>query len=137
MTATVNRIIELMQLEGDTASSLEQKSGLTTSSIAQWKKHRSNPSIDSLVKLCRYFNVSADYLLCLSDNPTPIKTNEIVKRQDMFLSTNLVTLSHEKRFVETAKMYMVLPDIYRERVYGIVQGIVIGLGFNIQNILEK
>ncbi len=28
------------------------------------------PTIDKVIKLCNYFNVSADYLLGLSDDPT-------------------------------------------------------------------
>ena len=30
------------------------------------------PGIDKLEKLCRYFNVSADYLLGLTDEPRPL-----------------------------------------------------------------
>ena len=28
--------------------------------------------LHQLVKLCKYYNVSADYILCLTDNPEPI-----------------------------------------------------------------
>ncbi|MBQ7116549.1 MAG: helix-turn-helix transcriptional regulator [Clostridia bacterium] len=28
--------------------------------------------IHHLVKLCKYYNVSADYILCLTDDPNPI-----------------------------------------------------------------
>lgn len=28
--------------------------------------------IHQLVKLCKYYNVSADYILCLTDDPNPI-----------------------------------------------------------------
>lgn len=37
------------------------------SSICDWECGRSEPSFDTLVKLCKYFGVSSDYMLGLSD----------------------------------------------------------------------
>ena len=37
------------------------------SSICVWECGRSEPSLDAVIKLCRFFDVSADYLLGLSD----------------------------------------------------------------------
>ena len=38
------------------------------------------PGIDKLEKLCRYFNISADYLLGLTDEPRPL--DYLVGRSD-------------------------------------------------------
>lgn len=35
---------------------------------------RSELRIDDLVKLCRFYNLSADYIIGLVDNPTSFKT---------------------------------------------------------------
>lgn len=69
MTETVNRILNLMKNNGDNAHSLEMKANLPISSIAGWKKDKFQPSTDSIVKLARYFGVSTDYLLGLSEDP--------------------------------------------------------------------
>ena len=37
-----------------------------------YEKGEYDPSTATLIKLCRYFNVSADYLLGLSDEPKPL-----------------------------------------------------------------
>lgn len=34
---------------------------------------RAELKIDDLVKLCRFYNISADYLIGLTDKPTPLK----------------------------------------------------------------
>jgi transcriptional regulator with XRE-family HTH domain len=39
-------------------------------SVAQWKDGNTRPDILSLRKIAEFFNVSADYLLGISDNPT-------------------------------------------------------------------
>lgn len=29
--------------------------------------------VDRIITLCKYYNVSADYILCLTDDPRPLK----------------------------------------------------------------
>ena len=41
--------------------------GTNNSSICDWECGRSEPSFDSLVKLCNFFEVSAAYMLGLSE----------------------------------------------------------------------
>jgi len=31
------------------------------------------PTVDTVLKLCRYYNISADYLLSLTDEPRPLE----------------------------------------------------------------
>jgi transcriptional regulator with XRE-family HTH domain len=45
------------------ADSLE----LVKSTISAYEKNTKYPSVEVLIRLCKYFNVSADYLLGLSD----------------------------------------------------------------------
>ena len=41
--------------------------GTNNSSICDWECGRSEPSFDALVKICKYFGISSDYMLGLSD----------------------------------------------------------------------
>ncbi len=134
MTPTTERILELMKQRGDSAYSLEMKAGLPISTVAAWKKEKFKPSADAVVKVAQYYNVSTDYLLCLTDNPTSSKYDS---QQNPFLSTNLAELSHEQRFVEIAKMYKALPNDKREQIYGVVQGVLIGTGLDVNKILGR
>ena len=42
--------------------------GLTPNTICEWEKNRSEPSIDTLVKISSFFEVSVGYLLGLEDD---------------------------------------------------------------------
>jgi len=109
MTETINRIITLMKKNGDNAHSLEIKAKLPISSITAWKNDKFKPSMDSIIKLARYFNVSADYLLCLTDEPTPIKRLEITERPSYSL-IELDKLLDDKRCLDIMKVYAGAPS---------------------------
>ena len=67
---TYERIDKLRQKEGLSFNALEKRSGLTRQTIEKWQTY-CKPSSDAIVKLAKYFHVSTDYLLCLTDNPKP------------------------------------------------------------------
>ena len=48
---------------------IAKDTGLSLRSYQYYEKGERVPDTNILVKLCNYFNVSADYLLGLSDNP--------------------------------------------------------------------
>lgn len=72
-TKIVKRILSLIKQRGETTYTLEKNKILSCSTISLWKGRCSAPSAEALYKLATYFNVSADYLLCLSDEPTKLK----------------------------------------------------------------
>ena len=41
--------------------------GTNNSSICDWERGRSEPSLEALVKLCQFFEVSSDYLIGMVD----------------------------------------------------------------------
>ena len=56
-------------LNGITISQLEKELGFSNGSISKWEKV--SPSVDKVQKIAKYFGVTTDYLLGLSDNPNP------------------------------------------------------------------
>jgi transcriptional regulator with XRE-family HTH domain len=42
--------------------------------ITNWKKRGSAPQADKLFLIARYFNITSDYLIGLSDEPRPLST---------------------------------------------------------------
>lgn len=55
--------------------------GLTPNSVCEWENNRSEPSIETLLKIATYFEVSTDYLLGLEDDfgtPTATPMNDLV-----------------------------------------------------------
>jgi len=61
--------MQLLQNRNITAYRLSKDTGISEALISNWKSGRQLPKYDSIILLCDYFNVSADYLLGRTDNP--------------------------------------------------------------------
>lgn len=75
-----NRIKELCSKKGISISKLESELGFSNSSIKKWERI-SSPSIDKIVKVASYFDVSVDYLLGRTDIICSI--SEIIGDEDI------------------------------------------------------
>lgn len=143
MTETTQRILDLMQAHGLKAYQLEVGAGLPNASIQNWIKGKkrkdgsispTSPSTDAIIKLARYFNVSADYFLCLTDEPNPLKQADIAEHST---TTDLsIELAQDQQFVDSAKLYNAMPTEFRQRICTYILGIAAGLGLNIKEILK-
>ncbi|MDE6060557.1 MAG: helix-turn-helix domain-containing protein, partial [Clostridia bacterium] len=58
----------LREEEGFSQAQLAKTVGLSQAAIALWEQGARTPSADAIIKLAKFFDVSADYLLGLSDN---------------------------------------------------------------------
>ena len=151
MTETTKRIVALQKENGLNDHQLEVGVGLPVSSVQAWTKGKkrkngeiveSSPGIDSIVKLARYFNVSADYLLGLTDERKPLECRDVGQVDSPTSSVPAVfgempDLLSEERFINTAKIYHELPDEMRERAYMLIYGIAVGLGLNVEKIIGR
>ncbi len=70
------RLKELRKSKNLTQKELANKVDLVKGSISAYEKCLKYPSVEVLIKLCNYFQVSADYLLGISDN-------QIIKKYDL------------------------------------------------------
>jgi len=62
-------------LETASQKEVSEKTGLSQSSISLYISGKRKPASDAIIKIANFFNVSADYLLGISDNPS--KNGEI------------------------------------------------------------
>lgn len=65
---TFDIVKELCKKRGITLAGLEEKLEFSRNSLYSWKK--SKPSTEKLEAVANYFNVSTDYLLGRTDNPS-------------------------------------------------------------------
>ena len=63
MEALINNLSKLMADNGISAHKLEVTLGFSNSTISTWKSGKFRPSLDALIKIADYFNVSLDYLV--------------------------------------------------------------------------
>lgn len=80
MFSTFERIKELCSKQGISLNTLEEKLNFSTNYIYSIK--RGNPKTENLEKIADYFNVSTDYLLGRTDNPS-IATDNNQKTVDL------------------------------------------------------
>ena len=69
MPALSERLIELKAQRSLLQKNIAKDTGLALRTYQYYETGERKPDSDTIVNLCRYFNVSADYLLGLSDNP--------------------------------------------------------------------
>lgn len=78
------RVEELCATNEISITRLEKECGFSNATIKKWKDI-SIPGIDKVQKIAKYFNVSTDYLLGISDIPTPadelLGDNDIITLQ--------------------------------------------------------
>lgn len=63
------RLKELIRQRQMTYANLAQILGVSTAQVSDMANGKAGTSIERLYLLCEVFNVTADYLLCLTDEP--------------------------------------------------------------------
>lgn len=62
-----DRIQEVRRFRGETQQQLADALHLSVHSVRAWEQNKSSIGIDSLIAICKHYDVSADYLLELID----------------------------------------------------------------------
>jgi len=62
------RIFKLLEKKGITQYRLSKDIGVSEGLISEWKGGKCKPTTERLIKLAKYFGVSIDYLLGVTDN---------------------------------------------------------------------
>lgn len=66
---------QLLQKYGLTAYKVSKETGITQSTLSDWKRGRSTPKTDNMKKIADYFGVSVDYLMTGKEEPEVKETN--------------------------------------------------------------
>ena len=138
----IERVMQLIKQSGLSDNAFEKQLYLSQGTVGNWRSGRNKLSMEAIIKLARYFNVSADYLLGLTDERKPLECRDVGQVASPAPSVPAVfgdmpDLLSEERFVNTAKIYHELPDELRERAYMLIYGIAVGLGLNVEKIIGR
>ena len=66
------RLKKLRKAGGEQQKDLAEAIGLSQTQISAIENGKQGPSFDKLAAICQHYNVSADYLLGLIDEPRPL-----------------------------------------------------------------
>ena len=58
-----NKYEDLLKKTGKTSYQVSKDTGIGENTLSQWKTGRSNPKVDKLMILAKYFGVSVEYFL--------------------------------------------------------------------------
>ncbi len=73
--------------------------GVTKQTVSNWENNNIMPSVETLIKLARYFNCTTDYLLELNDNRTLLEVTGLTKEQRVHIQlviNDLQTLNQQE-----------------------------------------
>ncbi len=70
------RLRELRKQSGQPQKVLAELLGVSINQVSEMEKGTRMTTLEKLPLICRHYNVSADYLLGLTDNPTPQGGND-------------------------------------------------------------
>jgi len=74
---------EIRKDHGDKQTDLARKLNISVATVRSWEQEKSSPPHEMLVAICQLYNVSADYLLGLSNvDPVYMQRKRIKKFSD-------------------------------------------------------
>ncbi len=90
------RLAQIRLDHGDTQAALAKKLSVTTFTVSSWEQEKSSPNHETLVSICKLYEVSADFLLGLSDID-PAYTQR--RRLETFSREELESLAEYEKFL--------------------------------------
>lgn len=60
------RLSEIRKDHGDTQADLAARLNVSLAAVRSWEQEKSSPNHETLVSICRLYNISSDYLLGLT-----------------------------------------------------------------------
>lgn len=79
---------QLLQKYGVTAYKVSKETGITQSTLSDWKRGRSTPKTENMKKIADYFGVTVDYLMTGKKEPKE-KTPELTSRDERDIAKDL------------------------------------------------
>lgn len=65
----INNLFKILEEKGFSAKKLSDHTGISTGNISDWKSGRCMPSINALIIIADYLNISIAYLVGRTDDP--------------------------------------------------------------------
>ena len=93
------RLKALRQERGITQKQLANALEIVPASISSYETSGNYPSVDIIIKLCKYFDVSSDYLLGLS-NDKEFKINDLTDEQYTAISSLIIQFRRLNSFCD-------------------------------------
>lgn len=104
MNEMYERYLQLLKENNTTSYQVSKETGITQTTLSDWKIGRCVPKIPILIKIAKYFNVSLDWLAGLSK----------YKNEKELISSKTTIIKNKTTNAHTAKIHKI--KIYRRNV---------------------
>jgi repressor LexA len=95
------RLAELRRDKGfKTRTAFAEELGIPSTTLRNYEEDSREPGHTFIKKIAEYFDVSSDYLLCLTDVPEPQKTFELVRSEKVLVEKYRALDEHGKKIVD-------------------------------------
>lgn len=105
----MNNLKKIREQKKQTQLYLSLAIGVQQETISAYEKGKSMPTVATLLKLCKHFNCSADYLLDLTDTKAPV---------DDLLINNLSPFE-----AEVVSLVRNLSEVKKNKLIGFIEGL--------------
>lgn len=87
---------QLLQEYGLSAYKVSKETGITQSTLSDWKRGRSTPKTENMKKIADYFGVTVDYLMTGKEEPKE-KAPELTARDERDIAKDLNSIMEKLR----------------------------------------
>ncbi|MCX8074892.1 MAG: helix-turn-helix transcriptional regulator [Clostridia bacterium] len=100
-----DKLRELREELNLTQNEVGEKTGCTVSMISSYEINRREPDLDTLKRLCNFFDVSADYLLGRTADAKSYNPNNLpVKQRELLKYFNKLPLNYQDDVIRIARL---------------------------------
>lgn len=111
-TEMIERILRLIKQAGMTAREFTKALGISATSVTEWKKGRTHPSVDHIRKIAAFFDVSTDYIINGREFTRVTVSDETIDELDneMYDVFTTLTAEHKKIIRDFIKLCLIKAD---------------------------
>ena len=122
----LNALFQEERAQGTSARSILLQLGLSETALAEWNRGKSKPTISAIITLARYFNVSADYLLGLTDERRPLSPTEVAQAQTVVTEKGASEIAVRYKHLFEDPDFVKVATIYDSVKLAAVKGLLVG-----------
>ena len=99
------RLADIRKDHGDTQQTLADKLQVSKFTVSNWEQEKSEPDHEILIKICKLYGISSDYLLGLSNIDPVYEKNrpEVFSKEDQVLMKEFETFLRWRRQKEKSR----------------------------------
>ena len=100
------RLADIRKDHGDTQQTLADKLQVSKFTVSNWEQEKGEPDHEILIKICKLYGISSDYLLGLSNiDPAYVKNRpEVFSKEDQALMKEFETFLRWRRQKEKSRV---------------------------------